>query len=259
MNVDKIACPLSIQVETTSRCRGIIEYRAVHNDFSSWSTYSGLCSLNVSLLIILFKIAITVYCKEILVLNVQQTFVRFDCLKCKTVIFYVLVDIIFRCRLILNCVEASGRAWSDSSGWSITIWRQSNELISLCRVSVLHFSQCQICPRILTRKISSTHDVASWNAFSKVHTCNDWFFLADWKWVWIQNCCSLRRRRSFRSWLLVVSVVVDEVLVVLHRLESYLGNLKVNYVRNRLRLKVAVASRWIRSISLRLSPVLIRW
>ena len=128
--------------------------------------------------------------------------------------------IIFRCRLILNCVKTSWWTWSNPSGMRITTRSQSYQLICLGCVRVLHLSQSKISPSILTRQISSTHDIASWNAFLKVHTWNHWLVLNDWLRIRIQNCRSLRSRSSFSSWLLVKSIVIDETLVILERMQT---------------------------------------
>lgn len=82
MNVIEVARPLSIQSKAACHCRRVIEDCAVHYDLTSWPTGSGLGRLNISLLLVLFKVTIAVYCEEILVLQTQQTFIGLDGLKC---------------------------------------------------------------------------------------------------------------------------------------------------------------------------------
>lgn len=220
VNVVKIARSLSIQVEAACRSRRVIVYCAVNYDLTPRTNGSRLGSLNISLLFALLKVTITVYGKEVLVLNIQRSFVWLDSLQSQTVIFYVLMYIIFRCGLILNCVKTSWWTRSNPSGMRITTRSQSYQLICLGCVRVLHLSQSQISPNILTRQISSTHDIASWNAFLKVHTWNHWLVLNDWLRIRIQNCRSLRRGSSFSGWLLVKSIVIDETLVILERMQT---------------------------------------
>jgi hypothetical protein len=107
VNVVKIARSLSIQVEAACRSRRVIVYCAVNYDLTPRTNGSRLGSLNISLLFALLKVTITVYGKEVLVLNIQRSFVWLDSLQSQTVIFYVLMYIIFRCGLILNCVKTS--------------------------------------------------------------------------------------------------------------------------------------------------------